>query len=434
MSRVSRVLKDTKDALKDVSGFFYYHTFTTDKNKLKEYICIFDSVRDSRIKAKCSYSACDIIAVVFLAILDERTQWTEIEDYCYDHRDFLKLFTNFNGEFPSHDTFCRVFSLLNTADLIHAVYNFLSQGINSVAAAVSAPITENPSVSVISVDGKEERGSGRKYDTDEKVKNAQIMHFYDTNTEICITSALIEDKTNEIPTAQSVLKTLDIKGIVITADAMNAQKETVKVIRDGKGHYVLGLKGNHKSLHEDVASEFARSETKADFKSSKNYHKMETEKNHNQVEIREYYRLPASKFYQENEWQGIRSVVMYKKTMYNVITKQETVEKRYYISDLADVELISECIRMHWSVENGLHWHLDNNFYEDANTTMNKKALHNLSVINKMVLTLIKLMAPLFRNGSVRRTKKSFRSNYEENVLKMFTFLQGQDLETIFKK
>lgn len=75
--------------------------------------------------------------------------------------------------------------------------------------------------------------------------NAQIMQFYDTDTEICISSSIIEEKTNEIPTAQAVLKTLYIKGIVITANAMNAQKETVQVIREGKGYYVLGLKGNH---------------------------------------------------------------------------------------------------------------------------------------------------------------------------------------------
>lgn len=430
MSKISRVMKDTKDALRSVTGLFYYHSFNTDADKLKEYISIFDHVKDTRIPAKCIYSARDIIAVVFLALLDERNGWNEIEDYCYDHREMLSLFTDFHGVFPSHDTFCRVFSLLNTNDLQDAVVAFLTQCIDSVASAVS--VTSDPKVKVLAMDGKEERGSGRKYDTDEKVMNAQIMHFYDTDTEICISSSLIEEKTNEIPTAQAVLKTLNIKGIVITADAMNAQKETVQVIREGKGHYVLGLKGNHKGLHEDAAAEFAKVEVKSSIKSTKSYHKMETEKSHNQVEIREYFMIPASRFYQEEDWQDIRNIVMYKKTTYNVITKKGCIERRYYISDLANVELISECIRMHWAVENSLHWHLDTNFYEDANSTVNKKALHNLSVINKMVLTLIKLMAPLFRNGSVRRTQKSFRSHYEENVLKMFVFLQGKDLKNMF--
>lgn len=432
MSKISRVMKDTKEALSSVSGLFYYHSFNTDADKLKEYISIFDHVKDTRILAKCTYSARDIIAVVFLALLDERHGWNEIEDYCYDHSEMLSLFTDFNGIFPSHDTFCRVFSLLNTDDLQNAVVTFLRQCIDSVASAVS--VDSNSKVKVLAMDGKEERGSGRKYDTDEKIMNAQIMHFYDTDTEICISSSLIEEKTNEIPTAQTVLKTLNIKGIVITADAMNAQKKTVQTIREGKGHYVLGLKGNHQGLYDDVAFEFNKVEANNRIKSTKNYHKMETEKNHNQVEIREYFMLPASKFYQEDDWQDIHNVVMYKKTIYNVITKNESVERRYYISDLTKVELISECIRTHWAVENGLHWHLDTNFYEDANSTVNKKALHNLSLINKMVLTLIKLMSPLFRNGSVKRTQKSFRSHYEENVLKMFVFLQGKDLKNMFNR
>lgn len=105
---------------------------------------------------------------------------------------------------------------------------------------------------------------------------------------------------------------------------------------------------------------------------------METEKSHNQVEIREYFMIPASKFYQEEDWRDLRNIVMYKKTTYNVITKKESIKRRYYISDLANVELISECILMHWAVENGMHWHLDTIFYEDANSTVNKKSTAQL--------------------------------------------------------
>lgn len=432
MSKISKTLSDTKKALASVSGFFYYHLFENNSGNLLEFVSIFESVKDARIKAKCTYEASDIIAVVFLAILEGRNNWKEIEDYCYDYCDFLALFTSFNGRFPSHDTFCRVFSLLNSTDLEHSVISFLETCIKNVSSAVL--VDNHNKMKLVAMDGKEERGSGCKYDTEEKVRNAQIMHFYDTDTEICISSSLIADKTNEIPTAQAVLKTLNIKDMVVTSDAMNAQKETIRVIREGKGHYVVGLKGNHKELYEDVAIEFEKIEQKGRIQSTKNYYKMETDKNHNQVEIREFFLIPAKKFYQEEEWKDIHSVVMHKKTMFNIITHKEIIEKRYYITDLRNVELISECIRAHWGVENGLHWHLDHDYLEDQNSTMNKKALYNLSVINKMCLTLMKLMSPLFRNGSIKRTKKSFRSHYQENVFKMLTFLQGKDLENLFKK
>lgn len=120
-------------------------------------ISIFDHIKETRIPIKCIYSARDIIAVVFLALLI-RNGLNEIEDFCYDHREMLSFFTDFHGVFPSHDTFCRVFSLLNTNDLQDAVVAFLTQCIDSVASAVS--VTSDPKVNVLAMGGKEERGSG----------------------------------------------------------------------------------------------------------------------------------------------------------------------------------------------------------------------------------------------------------------------------------
>lgn len=433
MSKISKTLVELKETLREVSGLFYYYSLQERQDRVTEFISIFDHVLDSRMKNMCLYSTCDIIAIVFMAVLDGRSTWKEIEDFCHDYKDFLSSFIIFPGQTPSHDTFCRVYSLLDSKTLEAATICFIEKAVKDFANAVLVKeAVEKPKV--IAMDGKEERGSGRKYNTDEKVLNTQIMHIYDTDTQICISSSTIADKTNEIPTAQALLKTLEIKGMIITADAMNAQKETVHVIRSKKAHYVLGLKGNHKDFHEEAAIVFEKSEPKLREKDSKSYFKMETEKNHNQVEVREFFKLSAKKFYQEGEWEGLKSVVKYKKSTFNIITKEENTEIRYYISDLNDVELIADSIRAHWGVENGLHWHLDTNFAEDANSTMNKRALHNLSIMNKMVLVLMKLMSPLFRNGSIKRTRKSFESHFESNVLKMFGLLDGKDLKKLFDK
>lgn len=160
---------------------------------------------------------------------------------------------------------------------------------------------------------------------------------------------------------------------------------------------------------------------------------MELEKNHNQVEKREFFRIDGNKFTEDEEWLSLNSVVCYKKTMFNVIKKTENIEIRYYISRLKNIELIAEAIRQHWSVENQLHWVLDSAFHEDFNSTINKKANFNFSVLRKMVITLVKLLSPLFRNASFKRTIKSFRSNYETNIVKFFKFLDGQDISKILK-
>lgn len=141
--------------------------------------------------------------------------------------------------------------------------------------------------------------------------------------------------------------------------------------------------------------------------------------------------IGADQFVFSDGWENIKNVVMFKKTMTNNRSGEEKVEKRYYISDLNDIEVISESIRRHWTVENELHWHLDTNFHEDANKTMNKKAACNLSIVKKCVLTLMKLMQPLYGNISIRRTKKHFTYDYEKNLFLMFTFLDEEKLKQI---
>lgn len=434
MAKISKTLQDTRQVLKEFTGLFYLEALLNEGDeKLQQFLFLFNDIKDSRIPSMCVYDTKTIIIIAFLAILDDRKTWKEIEDFGYDHRRFLIDYLHLGTDIPSHDTFCRVFSLLDTSTLQKVLVTFLQECVEKAAKSVLPCDTSKKQSKVLAMDGKEERGSGRKYDTDEKVRNAQIMHFYDTDTQICINSTLIDSKTNEIPTAQNVLKVLNIKGFIITADAMNAQKETVSIIKEKQAHYVLGLKGNHKEFHESIAKSFSEKEEKMKTKAGKNYFKMETEKNHNQVEIREFFLLAAGAFYQEDEWKGIKSIVHYKKSTFNVITGKENVENRYYISDLKDIETIAEAIRIHWGVENGLHWHLDTAFNEDDNSTMNKRALFNLSIMNKTVLTLMKLMSPLFRNGSIKRTQKSFRSNYETNMIRLFNFLDGTTIDDLFK-
>jgi len=429
MPKVARELVEAKENLKCCKEIFLCHGFFEDHGgKLREFVALFDKVVDSRIKAMCKYDTKTIVVIVFLALFDERTTWKEIEDFAGDHKDFLKEYVNLDAGIPSHDTFMRVFSLIDSSTLQDTIVNFITQVLSDTINAVNAK-SDKPAI--IAIDGKEERGSGRKLNTDEKHRNTQILHVFNVSTEHCISSKLISSKSNEIPAAQIILHSINVEGSIVTTDAMNTQKETVKAIRDGKGHYTLALKKNHNNLYEVSEEYFKKNESR--IKNTKDYYKMETEKSHSQIETREFFRMPTNELYSADEWEDIESIVMYKKTIENISTNEVKVEKRYYISDLKDVELIADAIRAHWGVENKLHWHLDVNFLEDANSTMDRRALYNLSMLNKAVLNIIKLMAPLFRNGSIKRTLKSFRSHYEENIQKMFKFLDGKEISKIIK-
>ncbi len=323
----------------------------------------------------------------------------------------------------------RVFAKINNESLEKVIVSFLSECINKV---VKENIEKNSEdFDHLAIDSKALRLSGRKYNYEDKVPNCQLMHFFDVSNQQCIKSVVISEKTNEIPIAQQILPTLDIKNKIVTADAMNCQKKTVEVIINGKGHYVLAIKGNHSEFHQDIESHF---KDKLDsIKDTKDYYKMEIEKNHNQVETREFFRVDADSFYQQDDWLNLKSIVCYKKKIYHTLSGKNSCEYRYFISDLKDTNLIALAIRGHWSIENQLHYPLDAFFHEDANRTMNKVANNNFSILRKMVNSLLVLIAPMFRNGSKMRTLKSFRSNYEKNLIRLFVFLEGLDLNTLFK-
>lgn len=270
----------------------------------------------------------------------------------------------------------------------------------------------------ICVDGKEETGTGRKYGTSETVRNLQTLHVYDATNSICLYSEPIDAKTNEIPVAQKLLKFMDLKGAIVTFDAMHTQKETIRIIADQKGDYVGGLKGNQGGLLEAVTSIFTGKTMESIKAKGDNYYET-IEKAHNQVERRSFYLATAK--CGKGEWEKLKSFILYEKYTYDVVSKKEMTERRYYITSLKDAELAADAIRGHWEVENNLHWHLDYSFCEDENTTMDKNAFQNYSLINKMVLSLCKIMQPLLKGYSIRTIRKAFSWNFEENMALLLT-------------
>lgn len=431
MAKQSQLLSSIRENIKkyDNTGIIY-QAIEEDDSRIREFLHIFSDVSDTRMPNKCTYDTSAIAGIVFLGLLCNMDTWTEIAMFARKKKAFLSQYIDFpDGKTPSHDTLARVFSLISSETLENALVSFIQESIEKTAEMLEADDSEGSRI--LAIDGKELKGSGRKYGTSEKIRNSQIMNFYEVTSGVCIRTQLIDSKTNEIPTAQKVLSELNIKGMIVTSDAMNCQKETVRVITEGKGHYVIGLKGNHGDFHSEVEQLFEKNAKKK--YSEKNYWRMDTEKNHNQVEIREFYKLPASRLVFSEGWEKLKNVVVYRKTVTDVFTDETKVEKRYYITDLNDIELIAISVRRHWGVENELHWHLDVSLSEDANRTVNRNAANNLSVMKKNLLTMLKLMQPLFGNASVKATRKLFAIDYEKNVMLLLGLLDGKNIEKLIK-
>jgi predicted transposase YbfD/YdcC len=218
--------------------------------------------------------------------------------------------------------------------------------------------------------------------------------------------------------AQKYLSEMQLKNCIVTFDAMNTQKDTVSVIVSRGGDYVGGLKGNHEIFHDEVKLYFDE-ETLATIRKEKNNYYTYKEKAHNRIEKRTYYLTTDIDWFEDKEkWGNLRSFICHEKNTKDLVTGKKTSERHYYISSLTNVELCADSIRGHWGVES-LHWHLDSNFAEDDNTTMDENAFNNLSSLNKIALSLYKLMQPAFKGYSIRTLRQAFKLDCE----KMFTDL-----------
>lgn len=216
---------------------------------------------------------------------------------------------------------------------------------------------------------------------------------------------------------------------------MNTQKTTIKVIRNQKGDYIGGLKENQPLFYDEAKKAFDEITLKKYRKTKKHYIRT-SEKAHSCIETREYYMMDDLTWFCDlDKWEGLKSIVLC------VSTKEKkdgnkTVEHRYYISSLKDINLLSQGIRGHWAVENKLHWELDYSFKEDEQTATNREALTNLSIIKKMALAIMKLSRPYFGkllhdNGpiSMRRIKKVISYDTEQGLSNILAFLNIADIE-----
>ena len=162
-----------------------------------------------------------------------------------------------------------------------------------------------------------------------------------------------------------------------------------------------GLKGNQQLFYEEVVLLFSEEElARISGKEKDKYFRTYTEKAHNRIEKRSYYMTTDINWFADlHKWAGLKAIICYIVETQDLVSDKKTKEYRYYISSMTDIELCADAIRSHWGIENQLHWHLDVTFSEDDNTTMDKNAFNNLSIMNKMVLSLLKLVQPMHKIG-----------------------------------
>ena len=388
-----------------------------------------EEITDPREQWKVKHLVSEIIAIVFFAVLCDENEWVSIEDFARDMEDDLRLYLALPGGIPSHDTIERVFSLIDERELERILVDVLMDIIVKATRDDNLHLYTNKDLGIevddiIAVDGKETRGTA-KPDAKriEDRRNMNNLNVQSTEYGITLSSTRIDEKSNEIPEAQRVLKRMNLKGTVVTADALNTQKGTAEVIIDSKGDYCLALKSNHKLAYSEVG-EYFDSETLCELRKTQ-YYKKETEETSGKKITREYYISKDIDWFQDKEkWKKLTSLGYEKKTTKNLKAGGYSTEERYYLCSFpADVELFALCVRRHWHVENLLHWVLDVTFRQDYLRTKNKTALNNLGHVQRFVLSILKVLKSYY-SKSFKRMREHIGRKFSEQLPVVFSALK----------
>ena len=356
---------------------------------MEELLNWIEYIEDIRQKRKVKHLLKDIIVIVLFATLSNADDWVEIALFAENYKDYLKKYIKLENGIPSHDTIQRVMGLISP-DVLQKLNEKWQELLNKDEGEVIKK--------VICIDGKTMRSNKR-----EEIKPLHIVSAWSKEDGFCLGQKAVSEKSNEITAIPELLDKIQIKGQIITIDAMGTQVSIAEKIKGKRADYVLALKGNQKSLYEDVKEFFENKEFCANLEKEGHYKKTK-EKAHSQIETREYYQTDNIKWLsQKKEWKGLKSIGMERKTIEKKGIK--TIEYRYFISSLkVDIETFSRAVRGHWSVES-MHWHLDVTFKEDANTTLDKQAAQNLNIIRKWCLSILKMMEITRHKLSLRKKR-----------------------------
>lgn len=360
------------------------------------FLDYFSDIEDPRLDRHKLYPLNEIFLTTLCAKICDADSWEDIQDFGEAKIEFLQRYLPYANGIPSHDTFARVFSLLDPKQFKSCFINWVKE--------IQKELPE-----LVSIDGKTLRGS---HDGDENQKAIHIVSAFASNTRLILGQEKVEEKSNEITAIPKLLDVLFLKGAVVTIDAMGCQKSIAKKIRSKNADYLLALKGNQGDLNDDVRTYF-EGESNQGLDVYKSY-----DKGHGRIEIREYKVSKNIEWLeQKNEWEDLKCIIEVEST--RIIGDKRTTEKRYYISSLsATANEIGRAIRSHWSVENQLHWVLDVTFNEDKSRIRKKNGPENMAIVRHVVLNLIRQNNDTKTSLKRRRRRAIYRDEYLAQILK----------------
>ena len=348
----------------------------------------FSEIEDPRSEQARRHDLVDILCLAVLAVIAGAEGWEDIEEFGKQKRLWLQRFLRLPSGIPSHDTISRVFRLIKP------------QAFQAGFTSWIASLHEELGLKLVAIDGKTLR---RSHDRTTMKSALHAVCAWSVANHVVLGQQSVDEKSNEITAIPELLKLLELKGAVVTIDAMGCQKEIAAEIVAGEGHYVLAVKDNQPKLHAALQNHFDELH-ETDFAAGDCRRRQTREKGHGRVEQRYYYQSPPPESLRslEKDWQGLATVGQ----VISITQRdgKECSEVRYYISSLPPgVKRFAAAVRGHWGIENSLHWVLDVTFDEDRSRIRKDHGPDNFALLRRFALSLIKQdTSP----GSIKKKRK----------------------------
>jgi predicted transposase YbfD/YdcC len=369
---------------------------------LEEITCHFDELEDPRSTINQRHPLVSVVVIAIMAVLAGAAGPTSIADWAQYKAAFLKGHLDLPNGVPRKDVFRRVLSLLKPDAFQACFANWLTS--LRAAVAVATGITQP----ILVVDGKTLR---RSHDASRNLGALHSVSVWASDFGLSLGQVACAEKSNEITAIPELLRLVEIRGAIITIDAMGTQKAIAAQIVDQEADYVLALKGNQESLHNAVIECFDQ-HNENDFANVEVQTHATMEQAHGRQETRSYFQLPIpNAFAGRQYWKGLKSIGM----VISVVTRdgQEHVETRYFIMSLApNVKQFARAVRSHWGIENTCHWTLDVTFREDESRIRTEQLRENFAWLNRFALSLLKQ----YKNGKTMAANRR-GCGWNENTL-----------------
>jgi predicted transposase YbfD/YdcC len=347
-----------------------------DAKATEVFLRFFTDLKDPR-RHNVRHVFTDILTITILAVICNADDWTEVVTYATANEAWLKTFLALPKGIPCQDTFRRVFSRINPAAFEVCFSNW------------TASLAQASQGRFIALDGKTLRRSFAH------AWEKQMMHLVSAwcvQNQLVLGQLATDAKSNEITAIPQLLDLLNLKGAIVTIDAMGCQREIARKIVDGGADYVLAVKDNQKTLHVKVKTLLDEAILEA-FQDMSHDYCEQTDGGHGRIETRQVWVTDEVRWLGKellDEWEGLSSIAVVQST--RAVDGKVSTERHYVISSLkgCDARLMAGAIRGHWGIENKLHWRLDMTFREDESRLHTGHGAENFSRVRRIVVNKLK--------------------------------------------